>query len=100
MLVNSDQLRRHSSKLKGPAKDAGPNLWNLPSLHIVVAGHLERYDIHRGLVGRHVGLQGDMVPFVALDRIGVIDRQAFAVLVAHESFSVITDFARDVGSFG
>lgn len=81
---------------------AGPeNRFKQSSLHIalhVVACHLERHDLNGVAVGRDVRLQSDVMAFMTLDRIRVVDRPTLAILIAYEGLAVVADFARDAGS--
>src|SRR5580704_18834145 len=51
------------------------------------------------LVRIHLGLQGDVVPFMSVDRIRVAYRPTLAVLVAHEHLAIVANFPRDTDCF-
>jgi hypothetical protein len=51
------------------------------------------------LVCIHLGLQGDVVPFMSFDRVRVAYRPALTVLVAHEHLAIIASLARDTDGF-
>jgi hypothetical protein len=69
------------------------------SLLHTVLHHLEPHDMNLVLVRIHLGLQGDMVPFVTFYRVRVAYRPTLAVLVAHERRAVSAYFPRDTNSF-
>ena len=67
-------------------------------LHTILR-HLETHDVDLILVRIHLGLQGDVVPFMTFYRVRVAYRPILAVLVAHEHRAISANFSRDADSF-
>jgi hypothetical protein len=67
-------------------------------LHTILR-HLEPHDMNLVLVRIHLGLQGDVVPFMTFYRVRVAYRPTLAVFVAHERRAVSANFSCDTNSF-
>jgi hypothetical protein len=66
-------------------------------LHTILR-HLEPHDMNLVLVRIHLGLQGDVVPFMTFYRVRVAYRPTLAVLVAHERQSLATSSGRNLSA--
>ncbi len=68
--------------------------------HAAIFGHLERVDVDGAGIGIDIGVQDDVMAFMAFDGVGIVDGPALAVFVGGEGFAVIADFANDVSALG
>ena len=83
-------------RINSAAQDQSVSKLSILRVLHAVSRHLQRDNVDRGLIGRNVGFQCDMVPFVTFNSIRVADGIALAVAVAHERLAVIADFTGDV----
>ncbi len=68
--------------------------------HAAIFGHLERVDVDGAGIGVDIGVQDDVMAFMAFNGVGIVDGPALAVFVGGEGFAVIADFADDVSALG